>query len=499
MRAAQYVRMSTEHQQYSIPNQIAAISEYAKAHRFEVVRTYSDAGRSGIDLAHRPGLRQLLDDVVSRSVDFTAVLVYDVSRWGRFQDADESAHYEFLCKQSGIRVHYCAEQFSNDDSALASLIKALKRSMAGEYSRELSVKVFAGQRRLVCEGYKMGGPPGYGLRRILLSVNGTPERELGPGERKYLSNQRVTLAPGPEHELEVVRRIFAMYLDEDMGLSEIVCDLNASRVPKGDGTLWAVQNIRKILIDPKYAGCSVFARSTKKLHSKSTVLPRDQWIVQPNSFDPIVTLATIERARKKLASKFRSDEELLEILRDYVWKNGPVSGRQMRPQNGLPSEQTFKAHFGSLWKAYELAGVSVSQACIWGHEAVRAGTLRLALGEEFRAALVACRLPLQFQRRVYRLQGLSPFMFGVARCIKARTGNFRWRVSDPEARLKLPWAVARLQPNNTAVQDWCLVEGLSQVARRYSFTDGDLEGSNSVHATAVELVAHLTKRLQSSS
>ena len=47
MRAAQYVRMSTEHQQYSIPNQIAAISEYAKIHGLEVVRTYSDEGRSG--------------------------------------------------------------------------------------------------------------------------------------------------------------------------------------------------------------------------------------------------------------------------------------------------------------------------------------------------------------------------------------------------------------------------------------------------------------------
>ena len=149
MRAAQYVRMSTEHQQYSIANQAAVIAEYARVHGFEVVHTYADAGISGLDLAHRSGLRQLLDDVIGHRADFTAVLVYDVSRWGRFQDADESAHYEFLCKQSGIQIHYCAEPFSNDNSLLASLCKALKRSMAGEYSRELSVKVFAGQERLV--------------------------------------------------------------------------------------------------------------------------------------------------------------------------------------------------------------------------------------------------------------------------------------------------------------------------------------------------------------
>lgn len=117
MRAAQYVRMSTDHQQYSIANQEAAIREYASLHGLEVVRTYSDEGRSGVSMAHRSGLQQLLNDVISRSVDFEAVLVYDVSRWGRFQDADESAHYEFLCKQGGIQVHYCAEQFPNDNSS----------------------------------------------------------------------------------------------------------------------------------------------------------------------------------------------------------------------------------------------------------------------------------------------------------------------------------------------------------------------------------------------
>jgi len=36
---AQYLRMSTEHQQYSIDNQAAAIQEYAREHGFTVVRT----------------------------------------------------------------------------------------------------------------------------------------------------------------------------------------------------------------------------------------------------------------------------------------------------------------------------------------------------------------------------------------------------------------------------------------------------------------------------
>jgi predicted site-specific integrase-resolvase len=62
--AAQYLRMSTEHQQYSLMNQAAAIERYAETHRVAVVRTYSDAAASGLVLKHRSGLRQLLHDVV---------------------------------------------------------------------------------------------------------------------------------------------------------------------------------------------------------------------------------------------------------------------------------------------------------------------------------------------------------------------------------------------------------------------------------------------------
>ena len=175
MRAAQYVRMSTEHQQFSIENQMAVIAEYANSHDFEIVCTYSDEARSGIDLAHRPGLKQLLDDVTNGKADYRAVLVYDVSRWGRFQDADESACYEFLCRRAGVNVIYCAEPFANDIGIMASLLKTLKRTMAAEYLRELSAKVFAGQCRLVRKGFKAGGVAGYGLRRLLLTPDGKPK------------------------------------------------------------------------------------------------------------------------------------------------------------------------------------------------------------------------------------------------------------------------------------------------------------------------------------
>lgn len=144
--AAQYVRMSTEHQRYSTENQSAAIKRYADQRGLKIVRSYIDAGRSGLNLEGRAGLRQLLADVEGGKADYSTVIVYDISRWGRFQDSDEAASYEYRCRSSGVHVTYCAEQFENDGSIGSDVQKVVKRRMAAEYSRELSVKVHAVKR-----------------------------------------------------------------------------------------------------------------------------------------------------------------------------------------------------------------------------------------------------------------------------------------------------------------------------------------------------------------
>src|SRR5687768_469442 len=189
--------MSTEHQRYSTENQSDAIQRYATQRGYVVVRTYADTGKSGLRLDGRDALKQLIADVRSGNTDFRAVLVYDVSRWGRFQDADESAYYEFICKEAGIAVQYCAEQFENDGSPVSTIVKGVKRAMAGEYSRELSAKVFKGQCKLIEVGFRQGGPPGYGLRRSLIDQSGAAKGGLTRGEHKSIQTDRVVLIPGP--------------------------------------------------------------------------------------------------------------------------------------------------------------------------------------------------------------------------------------------------------------------------------------------------------------
>jgi DNA invertase Pin-like site-specific DNA recombinase len=202
-RAAQYVRMSTDHQRYSIDSQISAIEEYAHCHDIRVVRTYADEGRSGVTMKGRHALKALIADVQQGRADFEIILVYDVSRWGRFQDADESAYYEFICKSAGISVIYCAELFENNGSMLATMLKVMKRTMAGEYSRELSVKIARAHRRHAELGFHQGGPANFGLRRMLVDANNKLKMPLKHGEAKSLQGDRVILVRGPKDETDL--------------------------------------------------------------------------------------------------------------------------------------------------------------------------------------------------------------------------------------------------------------------------------------------------------
>lgn len=276
--AAQYVRMSTEHQRYSTENQADAIGRYAEERGYKIIKTYSDAGKSGLRIEGRDGLTQLLDDIQVGKAEFKTVLVYDISRWGRFQDADESAYYEYICKRAGIAVEYCAEQFDNDGSPVSTIVKGVKRAMAGEYSRELSQKVFAGQSRLIEMGYRQGGPPGFGLRRMLIDEIGNQKGVLARGEHKSIQTDRVTLVPGPENEIAIVNQIFHSFVDDQQSEAMIAADLNKKGIKTDLDREWTPSVVRQLLSNEKYIGNNIWNRHSFKLKKRHVQNEPNSWI-----------------------------------------------------------------------------------------------------------------------------------------------------------------------------------------------------------------------------
>jgi len=456
---AQYLRMSTEHQQYSLENQAAAIRSYAENHGFCIIETYSDGARSGVVLARRLGLQKLLQDVVSGKSMFKAVLVYDVSRWGRFQDTDEAAHYEFLCKAAGVPVHYCAEAFSNDGSLSSLIMKALKRAMAGEYSRELGVKVLEGQKRLARLGFKQGGIPGYGLRRMLISADGQQKFQLADGERKSIATDRVILVPGPLEELQCVREIYRMFLIERRSSQSIATELNYKGIHYLRETRWNNQTVLNILQLPKYTGCHVFNRTSQKLCSPTLRLPRSEWIVKDGAFESLIDRSTYDKVQQRLRERTvnRSDEELLVSLRSLLTARGRLSHQLIKSSPDTPSPSTYRYRFGSLGRAYELIGYGKPADFSAIDLRRRTQALRKELIERIAALFPETVLIIRKSGRCrsqLRLQNGRLVSVIVARAVHAETKAIRWRVDPIVRERRSILLLARLNSKNHEFRDF---------------------------------------------
>lgn len=380
LRAAQYVRMSTEHQNYSIEYQGAANAAYARERSYEIIRTFADPGVSGLTYAKREGLKALLAAVVGGQADFEVVLVYDVSRWGRFQDTDEGAHYEFVCRQAGVRIEYTAEPFANDGSVVTSLVKHLKRAMAAEYSRELSEKVSRAKRGLGAKGYFQGGPAGYGLRRMSLGRDGVPGRVMEAGERNGVAGGRVTLVPGPEDEVEIIRWIFAMRA-ERLSMRAIADWLNAEAIPGPTRGAWDWSTIKCILRNEKYAGVKVTGRARVRL-GVVTREPESKWLRKPGAFAPIVSQQAFDAAQIWHSRKWGpvSEDALVSALRTVLADRGRLSAKIIREDARAPSPTAYVAWFGSLEKAYKRVGYEPDRQQRLAMERIRVHKPHLARG-----------------------------------------------------------------------------------------------------------------------
>ena len=352
--------MSTDHQRYSTENQLATIKRFAEAREIEIIRVYEDAGKSGLNLEGRDAFQRLMAEVESGAADFGAILVYDVSRWGRFQNADHSAHLEFLCSRADVVVHYCVEQFENDGSIGSNLLKTVKRVMAGEYSRELSVKVFAGQCRLVEKGYRQGGLAGYGLRRLLIDENGEPKAALSIGERKSLQTDRVILIPGPNEEVELVRHIYRLFVESGVQEAEIAARLNREGIVTDLGRPWTRGAVHQVLTNPKYIGDNVFNRVSFKLKMRRVVNTPEHWIRACGVFVAVVDATMFERAARIVEDRSRrlGDPELLDLLRSLLAAQGSLSSLVIDEREDMPSSSVYRNRFGSLLRAYQLVGYS---------------------------------------------------------------------------------------------------------------------------------------------
>lgn len=474
VRAAQYVRMSTDHQRYSTENQGEAIEAYALRHQMQIVRTYADEGRSGLNIGGREGLRQLIEDIEAGEADFEVLLVFDVSRWGRFQDADESAYYEYLCRKGGVKVIYCAEPFDNDGTPVATIVKSVKRAMAGEYSRELSAKVFAGQCRLIELGYRQGGPAGYGLRRLLVNERGEPKGALARGDHKSLQTDRVVLVPGPPEERDTVLRIYRLFVVTGMTEATIAGELNRDGLLTDLGRPWTRATVHQVLTNEKYIGNNVFNRVSFKLKTRRVRNPPEQWVRAERAFEGIVPEETFRQAREIILNRSQrlSDEEMLTRLQFLLRERGAVSGLVIDERPGMPSSSAYRTRFGSLLRAYELIGYRPPRDYRYLEINRRLREFHPEVIEQIRCGVAAAGGALS--ERPDGLMAINQelsFSVAIARCQESLSGRLRWRFGFDTGLVPDVTVAVRMGRGDSTPMDYFLFPGIDLVGGRIRLTE----------------------------
>lgn len=459
IRVAQYVRMSTDHQRYSTENQQASIAKWASQHGMAIVRTYADEGKSGLSLEGREALKSLIHDVESGSPDFKAVLVYDISRWGRFQDADESAYYEYLCRRSGIKVFYCTEPFENDGSPMATIMKSVKRAMAGEYSRELSNKVFQGQCRLIELGFRQGGAPGYGLRRMLLDEHRMPKGQLSRGELKSLQTDRVVLVPGPDDEIAVIREIYRSFLNAGKTERVIAEELNSLGLTTDQGREWTRGTIHQVLTNEKYIGNNVYNRTSFKLKQKHVRNSPDMWIRRNGAFDSIIAPELFERVQAIVAARTEhlDSNSMLAMLRGLYERTGTLSGLLIDEQEGMPSSHAYASRFGGLVRAYSLIGFRAQRDFRYIEINRSLRKMLPDVVDQIVADLAEVCGSVSVdpnQPNIMLINDEFTLSVVLTRCLQLPSGTFRWRIRFDASLAPDITLVARLAADQRTIIDY---------------------------------------------
>lgn len=453
-KAVQYLRMSTDHQDLSPDMQDAAIASYAQRNGIQIVDTYLDAGKSGLTLQKRSAMKKLLHDVTSPTCSFSLVLVYDISRWGRFQDTDASAYYEYHCRMHGVDVCYVQEPFANTDSPMHTLLKSIKRTMAAEFSRELAMKTVAAQTAAIRKGFQIGTMPPIGFGRIAVSKSDGSERPLGPTEHKAANREHVRWVLGPEGEVETVRMIFDLYANTEISVVDLAKTLQARGLTASNGRPITKWMLYAFLRSEAVIGNFLWGRAA----SKKRRTEDDERFRRVDGFAmPIVAQKTFDAVQEKL-NRGRiavfTRTTLLERLKVAIVANPKLRAIDLKAY-GCPCRETYIKEFGSVQAAWAAAGVAYPAHDQIGDGSVLAAKVGAQMCNVVAAALVSAGVDCKRHTRADR-QGQTLLINGVVvlrvQVIrkKIRHGSTQWALKKIYKGLPFDWVfVVRLQDDDT--------------------------------------------------
>ncbi|MCY1354228.1 Recombinase [compost metagenome] len=371
--------------------------------------------------------------------------------------------------------------------------------MAGEYSRELSVKVFAGQSRLIELGYRQGGPAGYGLRRQLIDQTGQPKALLTRGQHKSLQTDRVILTPGPEPEQQVIQGIYQAFVKEGRSEADIAEQLNRRGLRTDWERPWTRGVVHQVLINEKYIGNNVWNRTSGKLKQPRTRNPIDQWVRAEGAFSPVVdhSLFLAAQAIIRARSRHWSDEEMLVTLKQLFAEQGCLSGLIIDEQEDCPSSSCYRQRFGSLLRSYSLIGYSPARdySYLEANRRLRERHPHILVDTQERIRVVGGRITVDPQTQLIWVNDEFSISVVLCRCQCPESARRRWQLRFDFGLLPDLTVAVRMLPGEQEVLDYYLFPMIDLAAPHLRLGDTNPRELELYRFDSLDILAALSRRL----
>ena len=299
-QAIAYLRKSTDLQETSLEQQKEKILLFAKEHSIKVIEFFAEEA-CGENVEGRLQFRKMIECCKSQDV-FQYVLVYDISRWGRFENPKEAVYWEVEIEKAGKKLVFVSEGFK-EDSIGTSITNFVKSAEASEYLKNIRRQTIRGMTYHAKQGFWMGGRPPYGYDRAVVE-NGKVIGVLAEGKQKGIKDQKIKLVINKE-QAKVIKTIFVMFTKQGLSARSIVTYLNQGHYTPPRGRMWAKSTIWQMLHNEAYIGALVYNRENKhKRYGKHKYNPKDKWIIVENAHQAIIPLELWEMVQARTRQAF---------------------------------------------------------------------------------------------------------------------------------------------------------------------------------------------------
>lgn len=290
-----YVRVSTKDKEQlsSFENQMAFFQrEFGENEDYNLVHLYADYGRSGTSLK-RPDFDKMIADagVDKNHIDgdlfriiskpkFSRILIKNTSRFARNVSADMLLK---TLRKNGVYVDFVDTGLSTERDADIMVVQMLQVLDENE-SRDKSRKVLFG----IEEGIKRGNIHSHGN---LYGYKYYPKPE-----------NRLEII---EEEAEVVRLIFDLYANKNMGVHRIRQHLIDNGIFARSGKPFSERGLRIMIQNEHYSGRAVRKKFTNGLifEKHATRETGEAVIFETDKVPAIVDIETFEKAQRVLENK----------------------------------------------------------------------------------------------------------------------------------------------------------------------------------------------------